>query len=71
MFLPMDSSVSITTAAITASPLVVKEVSVVLFLSGQNVNAAIVLKVFSYKCLQHLEFKTEKATCSFKASFLV
>lgn len=48
MFLLMGSSVLITIAAITASPLVVKEVPVVLFPTGQNVNAATVLGKYFY-----------------------
>lgn len=48
MFLLMGSSVLITIAAITASPLVVKEVPVVRFRTGQNVNAATVLGKYFY-----------------------
>lgn len=69
MFLLMGSSVLITIAAITASPLVVKEVPVVLFPTGQNVNAATVLgKVFLYNVWQHLEFKTKKQQFYFLVS---
>lgn len=63
MFLLMGASVLITTPAITASPLVVKEVSVVLFPTGQNVNAAAtVLGKDFYIMLSTFRIQNKKAT---------
>lgn len=58
----MGSSVLITIAAITASPLVVKEVPVVLFPTGQNVNAASVLGKYFYIMLSTFRIQNKKAT---------
>lgn len=62
MFLLMGASVLITTAAITASPLVVKEVPVVRFRTGQNVNAATVLGKYFYIMLSTFRIQNKKAT---------
>lgn len=58
----MGASVLITTAAFTVSPLVVKEVSVVLFPTGQNVNAVTVLGKYFYIMLSTFRIQNKKAT---------